>query len=29
MNYCIVYFASPLDGYNATLSTGEKRIYMI
>ena len=29
MNYCIVYLASPLDGYNATLSTGEKRIDMM
>uniref|UniRef100_A0A6C0KE05 Uncharacterized protein n=1 Tax=viral metagenome TaxID=1070528 RepID=A0A6C0KE05_9ZZZZ len=29
MNYCIVYLASPLDGYNSILSTGEKRIVMM
>ena len=28
-NICIVYLASPLDGYNAILSTGEKRFDMM
>lgn len=29
MNYCIIYLASPLNGYNSILSTGEKRIFML
>lgn len=29
MNTCIIYLASPLDGYNSILSTGEKRIFML
>ena len=29
MNYCVIYLASPLNGYNSILSTGKKRIFML